>query len=304
MQNEELIGNTGKRGYEVPHSVTQTGIQIFGHYIKKAKYGQKGEKVWVHGSLRVPVNIEELVCRDTGDIARSPIPEAHREHWKHYCKKPKQEIRDRPNQFDVVAWQCELTDDRAEGYETDDSEENIEIGPWRMGYVINDYDKLLRVMIPSGRLYYLRPERVVFFNNMAHSVSTDVDDTEWNVSRYDESDWDFSADYEDRNFDISNITNFVKDKSYPLEEQTPKRKHTTSDRVADGVALFKKRSVEKVGNPSRRGWGASRGGWATTWENRQPPQGRTWTERLQPRHDREKLVVGDCKGADELCGRV
>ena len=92
--------------------------------------------------------------------------------------------------------------------------------------------------------------------------------------------------------------------AYPLEERKQKRKHATSDRVANGVALFKKRSVEKVDNPSRGGWGASRGGWATSWENRQPPQGRTWKERLQPRHAREKLVVGDCKGADELCGRV
>ena len=32
--------------------------------------------------------------------------------------------------------------------------------------------------------------------------------------------------------------------------------------------------------------------------------GQISTERLQPRHAREKLVVGDCKGADELCGQV
>ena len=119
---------------------------------------------------------------------------------------------------------------------------------------------------------------------------------------------------------------------------------------------------------------SSRGGWATSWETRRPPTGRTWSERLKPRHDqasaneriaeakrarekksreqwakekvaivqmvmgdskgadmmgdpsmhyyraklylhnngqisterhaRGKLVVGDCKGADELCGQV
>ena len=157
-----------------------------------------------------------------------------------------------------------------------------------------------------------------------------------------------------------------------------------------------KRSVKKVSSSSKGGWGSvpkgsiregtwgsgttrsdstsSRGGWATSWETRRPPQGRTWSERLKPRHDRHgpngsiakakrareklakeqwakekvaivqmvmgdskgadmmgdpsmhyyraklylhnngqisterhargKLVVGDCKGADELCGQV
>ena len=126
MNEQELIGNTGKKGYEVPPSVTQESIQIFGHFVKKSKYGDVGEKIRVHRSLRVPVDIEKLVCKDTRNIARSPIPKAEREHWKHYCKKPKLEKPDRPNQFDVVAWQCELTGERSDGYQTDDSMENIE----------------------------------------------------------------------------------------------------------------------------------------------------------------------------------
>ena len=177
--------------------------------------------------------------------------------------------------------------------------ENIEFGPWRMGYVMNDFDRILRVMIPSGQLYYLRPETVVFFNKFNHSMSEVVNDEECVVRdldhHYRDDDWDISEDYEEEGVDNSKITLFVKDMAYPLDERKQKRKHTTSDGDTFGVAF--KRSVKKVDSPSR-------GGWATTWENRQPPRGRTWKERLQPRHAGEKTVMGDCKGADELCGRV
>ena len=98
---------------------------------------------------------------------------------------------------------------------------------------------------------------------------------------------------------------------------------------ASSVAV--KRSVKKVSSSSKGGWSyipkgsiregkwgsgsyrpestSSRGGWATSWETRRPPQGRTWSERLKPRHGpnglyaREKMVIGDCKGADMLSGR-
>ena len=97
---------------------------------------------------------------------------------------------------------------------------------------------------------------------------------------------------------------------------------------ASSVAV--KRSVKKVSSSSKGGWSSvpkgsiregkwgsgsyrsestsSRGGWATSWETRRPPQGRTWAERLKPRHGRglcagDDTVIGDCKGANMLCGR-
>ena len=139
---------------------------------------------------------------------------------------------------------------------------------------------------------------------------------------------------------------------------------SASPKQYNSSSVAVKRSVKKVSS-------SSKGGWATSWETRRPPQGRTWSERLKPRHDRNrsiakemsarekkareqwakekvaivqmvmgdskgadmmgdpsmhyyraklylhnngqisterhargKLVVGDCKGADELCGQV
>ena len=151
-------------------------------------------------------------------------------------------------------------------------------------------------------------------------------------------------------------------------KQSPGTIPSSSAKKDTASSVDIKRSVKKVG-------GSSKGGWATSWATRRPPQGRTWSERLKPRHDgpdaakkriaeakrarvkisreqwakekvaivqmvmgdstgadvmgdrsmhyyreklylhnngqinterhaREKLVVGDCKGADELCGRV
>ena len=150
-------------------------------------------------------------------------------------------------------------------------------------------------------------------------------------------------------------------------KQSPGTIPSSSAKKDTASSVDIKRSVKKVG-------GSSKGGWATSWATRRPPQGRTWSERLKPRHDaqgakeriaeakrarvkisreqwakekvaivqmvmgdstgadvmgdrgmhyyreklylhnngqinterhaREKLVVGDCKGADELCGQV
>ena len=150
-------------------------------------------------------------------------------------------------------------------------------------------------------------------------------------------------------------------------KQSPGTIPSSSAKKDTASSVDIKRSVKKVG-------GSSKGGWATSWETRRPPQGRTWSERLKPRHDqasankriaeakrarekksreqwakekvaivqmvmgdskgadmmgdpsmhyyraklylhnngqisterhaRGKLVVGDCKGADELCGQV
>ena len=70
--------------------------------------------------------------------------------------------------------------------------------------------------------------------------------------------------------------------------------------------LVRKKSVKKdwaawKGGPVREGtWGSgsvrsvttsSRGGWATSWETRRPPQGRTWSERLKPRHASGDVLV-------------
>ena len=105
---------------------------------------------------------------------------------------------------------------------------------------------------------------------------------------------------------------------------------STSPKQYNSSSVAIKRSVKKVSSSSKGGWSyipkgsiregkwgsgsyrpestSSRGGWATSWETRRPPQGRTWSERLKPRHGpnglyaREKMVIGDCKGADMLCG--
>ena len=164
-------------------------------------------------------------------------------------------------------------------------------------------------------------------------------------------------------------------------KQSPGTIPSSSAKKDTASSVDIKRSVKKVGGSNKGGWavkkvgGSSKGGWATSWATRRPPQGRTWSERLKPRHDgpgaakeriaeakrarvkisreqwakekvaivqmvmgdstgadvmgdrsmhyyreklylhnngqinterhaREKLVVGDCKGADELCGRV
>ena len=74
-----------------------------------------------------------------------------------------------------------------------------------------------------------------------------------------------------------------------------------------------KRSVKKVSSSSKGGWSSvpkgsiregtwgsgsyrsestsSRGGWATSWATRRPPQGRTWSERLKPRHASGDVLV-------------
>ena len=105
---------------------------------------------------------------------------------------------------------------------------------------------------------------------------------------------------------------------------------SASAKQYDSSSVAIKRSVKKVGSSSKGGWSSvekgsvregtwgsgkkhsvsssSRGGRATTWVDRKPPQGRTWAERLKPRHGRglcagDDSVIGDCKGTDMLSGR-
>ena len=299
MNEQELIGNTGKKGYEVPPSVTKENIELFGNWVTNPK-NRKGVRVRVHKSFRVPVNIEELVCIDTGKPAKSPIPVKERENWKRYSKKRKEELpttfphefdgvrwqidfgsRDRPNQFDMVAWQCEKTGENADGYKTEDSMENIEIGPWRMGYVMNDCDRILRVMIPSGQLYYLKAETVVYFTELSHYCSRVVSDRKCvkrGLDKYIDDDWDISNDYEEDGVDNTTITRFVKDVAYPLDGQgRNKRKYIDLDVDATYYGQSRFRTDLRDGKVICVTCG---------------------------QHVREKLVVGDCKGADELSGRV
>ena len=77
----------------------------------------------------------------------------------------------------------------------------------------------------------------------------------------------------------------------------------TTTNVKNNSQLVKKKSVKKgwvrEGSVREGTWGSgsyrastsSRGGWATSSTTRRPSQGRTWSERLKPRHASGDVLV-------------
>ena len=218
----ELIGRTGARGYRVPPEVQQSSVRMFGNWIRRDTNYPRTE-VLVHRSYKVPRNIEDLVCIETGRNAVSPIPRNARE-------SPQRNQEPRPGgvdhstyQFQVVAWESAFDVDSDDEDSCDDQDV---YGLWRMGYVMNDLGKTLRVMVPSGRMYYVNGCRAVFFDGPGTGwAEEDVDDEkvlnsceEPDLAKYRYESWYFNEDEEDMYGSTRLLSwQFVKDQAYPMD---------------------------------------------------------------------------------------
>ena len=141
-----LVGTTGALGYHVPAADQKTNIKMKGRYLTECM--QKTTVVRVHKKFRVPRKIEELICVQTGSNA-IPGNNGRREEPISWWIRGRTLVC-RTFQYDVVAWESRANPKNGEKL-------------WRLGYVMNDMDTTLRVMIPNGRLYILKASRVVKF---------------------------------------------------------------------------------------------------------------------------------------------
>ena len=208
-----LIGNTGAQGYHVPEADCATTMQLSGRYVKR-NYPRL--MVYVHKTYRVPRKVEELICVETQLNVISPMKyrEDPQSSWDFNLDYPH-----RMHQFEVIVWQSRK--DKHNGNRM-----------WRMGYVMNDMGVTVRIMIPNGRLYILKSERVVKFDFageiLYHRTNRAYD---WNVpdrefishaeiGEFADYYWKYEEDLVFKeSSNTSLITKFVKDTAFPRQKR-------------------------------------------------------------------------------------
>ena len=212
----KLIGETGEMGYHVPEADRVNNIKLEGNYIRKewGSFARPGmvKMVCINKKYRVPRKMEEMICVKTGLNACSPL--ASREIRGTSRDSKLFDYPHRTDQFDIVAWE---------------SKKNEQNGSrlWRMGFVMNDLGPVVRILIPSGRMYILKTSRVVQFDfagtlvdcvkkaiwdvGNEHFISSD------NIKQFVDDDWEYEEDVKTFVDTRSRLSiEFVKDQVYPM----------------------------------------------------------------------------------------
>jgi hypothetical protein len=187
------MGITGRLGYHVLEVDRRFGLNAEARYVWRENYTCPTDvNVCVPKKYVVPRRIEEMICIETGLNAVSPLTRRVSVGTT-LTLFGRGRSKAQFNQFEPVAWKSKL--------------DKFKISVWRMGYVMWEFEDFVRVMIPSGMIYFLKKGRVVSFGDQfsKYDKSKDVD---WEVpdshflpetelATYVDSDWDYPDDAAD-----------------------------------------------------------------------------------------------------------